>query len=121
MYKLAVTKHVKNYKRMSKQQLISVLCDEEDNTKKCKKQVLNKSTVPVVQTETCSEEVIERQLNAFPTCMVFLSEDTLPVESELQSIQVVQHSVDATETEQPVEETLTTACVTVCISPTSRR
>ena len=110
MYKLAVSKHIKNYKRMSKQQLISVLWEEE-NTKKCKKQVLNKSTVPVAQTETCSEEV--DQLNAFPTCTVFRSEDTLPVESELQSIQVVQHSIDAIETEQPVVETLTTACVSV--------
>ena len=57
--------------------------------------VLNKSTVLVVQTKTCSKEVIERQLNAFPTCTVFLSEDTLSVEpvSVQQNIQVVQHLI----------------------------
>ena len=55
----------------------------------------NKRTFPVVQTETCSEELIERQLNAFPTCTVFLSEDTLSVEpvSVQQNIQVVQHLI----------------------------
>ena len=49
---LAIRKHVKNYKRMSKQQLVRVLWGDEDTRKKpCTQQVLNQSTAQAVETE----------------------------------------------------------------------
>ena len=62
---------------MSKQQLVSVLWDEEDTKKKTtKKQVLNKSTVHVVETEQTSPPVCTAETLPEPLAP---AEETLPV------------------------------------------